>query len=427
MAAVPLFEEMSGGPAGAMIADLAGLYDGPASPARTEALEARRPPRKLAIYPASAGFDLIDELDHLCARTVEPNVFFNPRFLAPAMPRLEDREVRLAVIRDGDETRSRLRLLAPFSVERPGIPLGVPVMRTWSSSFGPLGTPLVDRDDPIGVIDDFVGMLIRPRLKLPKVLVMPDVHLDGPFAALMRAFAASRELTLVTTGEAERAFLKSELDGEAYLKNALSAHHVRGFRRLARRLAEKGEVAYRVARQPEEVRAGVESFLALEAAGWKGGGGTAMAVDRYQAAFAREAAFRLAERDLCRIHTLTLDGSVIACVIVLVEAGVAYTWKTAYDEAYAAYSPGTLLMIEVTRLNLDDPNIEATDSCAIPDHPVMNRLWTERRPLGALVLGLTPQADRAARQAAAQLHLSREARNMARLVRNRMRRLVARK
>ncbi len=96
MVATPILEEMTGSPAGAMISDLAGLYVGPVDPARIEVLGSRRPPRKLAIYPASAGFDLVEELDHLCARTVEPNVFFNPRFLAPAMPRLEDREVRLA-------------------------------------------------------------------------------------------------------------------------------------------------------------------------------------------------------------------------------------------------------------------------------------------------------------------------------------------
>ena len=156
-----------------------------ADPAHVEILANNRPERKLAIYPASAGFDLVEELDYLCARTVEPNVFFNPRFLAPAMPRLEDREVRLAVIRDGDEYRSRLRLLVPFSVERPAMPLGVPVMRTWSSPFGPLGTPLVDRDDPVGVIEDFFAMLSRPHLKLPKVLVLPDMRLDGPVASLL--------------------------------------------------------------------------------------------------------------------------------------------------------------------------------------------------------------------------------------------------
>ena len=427
MAAIPILEELNASASGPMIGQIAGLPPRPsADEALTEYHASSRPLRKLAIYPASAGFDLVDELDYLCARSVEPNIFFNPNFLAPAMPRLEDREVRLAVIRDGDEFRSRLRLIVPFSVEKPPIPLGVSVMRTWSSPFGPLGTPLLDRDDPAGVMEDFFGILGRPHLRLPRVFVLPEVRLDGPFASLLRGLAADRNLPLVTTNVVERPVLESQLDGDAYLRNALRAHHFREFRRQKRRLADAGKLEYHVARSVDEIRQGVEAFLTLEAAGWKGRERTAMAIDRFRAAFAREAVHRLSEQDLCRVHSLTLDGRVIACLIVFVEQGVAYTWKTAYDENYAAYSPGTLLMIEVTRTHLDDPNIQVTDSCAMPDHPVMSRIWTERRPVGTMVVGLSAEADRATRQAAAQLHLYRETRNMARIVRNRVRRLIGR-
>lgn len=426
MVAVPILEELSGSASGAMIAGLAGLDAALAADHHVETLGGGRPLRRLAIYPAAAGFDLVEELDHLSRRAVEPNVFFNPRFLAPAMPRLEDREVRLAVIRDGDEFKSRLRLLVPFSVEKSPVPIGVSIMRTWSSPFGPLGTPLLDRDDPVGVLEDFFSMLARPHLKLPRVFVLPDMRLDGTVTRLLRTMAETNGLPLVVTNRVERPFLESDLDGETYLRHAVKAHHLREFRRLKRRLAEHGVLEHRVARTAEEIRLGVEDFLTLEAAGWKGRERTAMAVDRFRAAFAREALYRMAEQDLCRVHQLRLGGKPIACLIVLVEAGVAYTWKTAYDEAWAHFSPGTLLTIEVTRQHLDDPNIELTDSCAVPDHPVMSRLWTERKPIGTLVVGLTPDSDRAARQAASQLHLYRETRNMARILRNRIRSLFGR-
>ena len=123
MAAVPLLEEMSGGPAGAD--DRRARRPGrPRRSIRRMSSSWRATGRRAgspSIRPR-AGFDLVEELDYLCTRTIEPNVFFNPRFLAPAMPRLEDREVRLAVIRDGDEYKNRLRLLVPFSVERPADP-----------------------------------------------------------------------------------------------------------------------------------------------------------------------------------------------------------------------------------------------------------------------------------------------------------------
>lgn len=426
MAALPLMEETSGGSAGTIMPNLAGLARTAAELAQIELFAASRPERRLAVYPASAGFELVDELDFLSARAVEPNVFFNPRFLTPAMPRLEDRDVRLAVIRDGDEYRSRLRLLAPFTVEKPAAPVGVPIIRIWSHPFGPLGAPLVDRDDPVGVIEDFISMLSRPHLKLPQVLVLPDLRLNGAVVPLLETVAESRGLSLVIVDRTERPLLQSELDAETYLKASLRPHHFREFRRLKRRLAELGSLEHCVARGPEEIADAIESFLTLEVSGWKGRERTAMAIDRYRAAFAREAVHRLAERDQCRIHSLTLDGRTIASLIVLVESGRAYTWKTAYDENYAAFSPGTLLMIEVTAQHLDDPNITTTDSCAVPDHPVMSRLWSERLPMGTVVVGMTPGADRLARQAASQLHLYRETRNVARILRNRMKSLLRR-
>lgn len=424
MAAIPLLEESNGSPSGALIAGLAGLDGGLAEPAETEVGVSHRPGRRLAIYPASAGFDLVEELDYLCARTVEPNLFFNPHFLAPAMPRLEDREVRLAVIRDARAERSRLRLLVPFSVEKPATPFGVATLRTWASPFGPLGTPLLDDDDPTGVMEDFFDMLARPHLKLPKVLVLPDIRLDGPVADVLRGLAAARGLAHETLGVSERPFLESGLDGEAYLRNSLRSHHFRELRRLKRRLEAQAPLVHRIAEEPDDVRLGVEAFLSLEAAGWKGRSGTAMAIDRFRAAFAREAINGLAEQGLARVHTLTLGDKVIAALVVFVERGVAYTWKTAYDESYGSFSPGTLLMIEVTKAHLGDPAIRATDSCAVPDHPVMSRLWSERRPVGTFVIGLVPSAGRAVRQAAHQLQLYRDTRNAVRLLRNRVRSLL---
>lgn len=382
--------------------------------------------RFLSIYPASAGFDLVDELEHLSARAIEPNIFFNPRFLAPAMPRLDDRDVRLAVIRDGDEESSRLRLLVPFTVERAAPPFGSAVMRTWSSPFGPLGTPLVDCDDPASVISDFVEMLARPHLKLPKVLVLPEIRLDGTVAGLVGHHAEAHGLPLTVTNRFQRPHLRARGDAEAYLRQGISGHHYRGFQRQRRRLAELGELVYAIARDPEEVRLAIEAFLTLEASGWKGRARTAMAIDRYRAAFVREAAQRLSERGMCHVHQLLLDGRPVASLVIFLEAGIAYTWKTAYDETYARFSPGTLLMTDVTRSLIDDHAIDEADSCAMPDHPVMSRLWHERGTLGTLVIGLTPDVDRQVHRAASQLGLYRQTRNVVRILRGKAKRAFGR-
>nr|WP_245304168.1 GNAT family N-acetyltransferase [Hoeflea olei] len=389
-------------------------------------IEVGRPGRHLAIYPARAGYDLQEELDFLTNRALEPNIFFSGRFLAPAMPRLEDRVIRLMLMRDETPARSRMRLLLPFSVEKPGFSVGPSIIRAWANPFGPLGTPLLDREDAAETLDNMLEALSRPESGLPGILVLPDMRLNGPVAGLVRAVAAARNLSVAVTDEVQRPFLESTLDGADYLAGSMSSHHRRDMRRQWRRLSEHGELSYMVARQPEEIRYHLEEFLTLEDSGWKGRRKSAMVADRYRAAFAREAINGLAETDSVRIHALALDDEPIASMIVFISSGEAWTWKTAYNETYAAYSPGKLLVDRLTEWHLDDLNIRRTDSCAVPDHPVMSRMWTEREPMGIMVVGLSPRHDRDVRQVATQLHIYRNTRNVARMIREKIRGMARR-
>ncbi|KPF42596.1 GNAT family N-acetyltransferase [Rhizobium sp. AAP43] len=396
------------------------LTGGQIRPAAETEITVGRPGRNLSLYPSQMGYELQDELEYLTYRVMEANVFFAPRFLAPAMPRLEERQVRFAVIRDEDRNRSRLRLLFPYSVEKPGFSVGPSIIRVWANPFGPLGTPLVDAEGAAETIDNLLEALSRPEARLPGVLAIPDLRLEGRFAQLARAVAISRDLPLTVTNPYERPMLDSLDDAQVYLSETVAKNHLREMRRQGRQLSELGTVTYNVARQPEEIRLRMEEFLALEASGWKGRKRSAMVNDRLRAAFAREAITNLAEADAVRIHTLDLNGRAIASMVVFIMAGEAYTWKTAYDEAYARFSPGKLLVAELTEWHLDDPNIERTDSCAVSDHPIMSRFWKEREPMGTLVIGLRPNADRDVRQVGAQLHMYRNTRNIARLLRDKV-------
>jgi hypothetical protein len=389
-------------------------------PSAVASTQVGRPDRTLSIYPAQAGYDLQPELDFLSNRAMEPNVFFTSRFLAPAMPRLEDREIRLAIIRDESGAHSRLRLLMPFSTERPGFAIGAPIIRAWANPFGPLGTPLVDAEGAGEIIDHFLEALGREEMRLPSVLVLPDIRLNGPFAQMVRAIAMSRNLPIDITNEQARPMLESLKDGETYLKDSIKASHMREMRRQWGHLAKLGAVTYEVARQPRDIRMRMEEFLLLEASGWKGKKRTAMLSDRLRAAFAREAVNNLAEIDAARIHTIDIDGKAIASMIVLIMNGEAYTWKTAFNEDYARYSPGKLLTAQLTDWHLDDANIVRTDSCAIPDHPIMSRLWQEREAMGTLLIGLRQNSDREVRQVGTQLHLYQNTRSVAKKIRDKI-------
>ena len=56
----------------------------------------------------------------------------------------------------------------------------------------------------------------------------------------------------------------------------------------------------------------------------------------------------------------------------------------------------------------------------------MSRLWEEREEMGTLVIGLHQNSDRDVRQAAAQLHLYRNTRNVARILREKIMSLAGR-
>ncbi len=299
-------------------------------------LPARSAGQEFCLYPARSGYELQEEMDRLSNRAMEPNVFFTGRFLAPAMPRLEDRQIRIGILRNTDHGRNRARVLLPFSVEKPGFSLGASIMRVWANDYGPLGTPLVDAENAAESLDSLFDVMARPEAMLPEVMVLPDIRLKGNFAALAKAVALSRNLPVGVTNPYQRPMLESYDDGPTYLKASISSHHLHEMRRQRNQLAGLGTLTYDVARQPGDVRVRMEEFLALEARGWKGVKRTAMVVDRYRAAFAREAISNLAASDSVRVHALDLNGKAIASLVVFIVSGEAYTWKTAYDEAYAA-------------------------------------------------------------------------------------------
>ena len=298
------------------------------------------------------------------------------------------------------------------------------MIRAWANPIGPYGIPIVERREASRILDDLLATLADDNVALPKILVLPDIMMDSVTITALRGVAIGRGLPVLSTASVQRPFLKSEKDSVDYFKDNIRSHSRRNFGRLRRQLEASGQFEYEIARSPADVRMALEEFLLLENAGWKGRQRTSLAADRFRAAFAREAVNNLAERDLCRIHSFKIDGRVIASLIVFVQSGHAWTWKTTYDEGFAQYSPGTLLIMQVTATHLDDPNIQLTDSCAVEDHPVMARLWSERREFATLVIGLRPNMDREARQVTSQLELYRSTRNAARTVRDRLRHLI---
>jgi hypothetical protein len=385
-------------------------------------MEAGADVRRVAIYDPHAVFGLVDELEHLGARALEPNVFFTPRFLAPAMPRLDERHVRLMVARDEDDRRSRLRFLMPFTVERLERPSRRAAVRAWTHPFGPLGSLLLDQDDPAGTARSLFEALRTPEHRLPLLLVLPDLPFGGDLAKVFTQTARAAGMPLAWADRSSRAFLDArDRDPHEALAEALGPASFRDYRRRLRQLSERGPLAFEYARSPGDVRQALEDFLHLEASGWKGQRRSALLLDRHRAAFAREAVNGLAERDMARVYTLRAGGEAAASLVVLHSQGHAVAWKTAYDERLRRYGPGALVATLATRALIADPDIDTADSCAVPDQRVMNRLWRGRIAIGTLVIGLDDRRGEDVADAVAAIEGARRRLNRRRIWRERLR------
>jgi hypothetical protein len=94
-----------------------------------------------------------------------------------------------------------------------------------------------------------------------------------------------------------------------------------------------------------------------------------------------------AEAGAARVDSVDLGGHPIAMVVTFAAGATAYTWKIAYDEERARFSPGVQLMLELPKGLFSDPTLMRIDSCAAADHPMIDHLWSGRLAVGTLVIG----------------------------------------
>jgi CelD/BcsL family acetyltransferase involved in cellulose biosynthesis len=116
-------------------------------------------------------------------------------------------------------------------------------------------------------------------------------------------------------------------------------------------LGAKATLRFTSASTPPELESALRMFLELEASGWKGEAGTrsAMRTKPNQMAFHRRLAATPWNGGRCEINTLH-SGDVCVAAQFCVQAGAEYhVSRTAYDERFARFSPGQLLLEETLR------------------------------------------------------------------------------
>jgi CelD/BcsL family acetyltransferase involved in cellulose biosynthesis len=211
------------------------------------------------------------------------------------------------------------------------------------------------------------------------------VAADGAFhEALAEALEDTRGRSFVAH-KVTRAVLRPRGDAEAFLAAALPGKSRKEFRRLERRLAESGELRYAAVDSDAEIEGWIDDFLMLEAGGWKGAHGSAFNCTDENRRFFSRIAREAARRGRLMMLGLHVGGRPVALKCNLLAADGSFAFKIAYDESFARFSPGMLLELENIRRFHQRPELQWMDSCADPEHFMLNRLWLDRRELVTLI------------------------------------------
>jgi CelD/BcsL family acetyltransferase involved in cellulose biosynthesis len=355
----------------------------------------------------------------LAERAIEPNGYYLPDWELAVNASARDRVGASALGAWSDATKlvGLLPVISMWRARR--IPLPALVS---SNPYGTLCTPLLDR---AMAADAAAKLLEAARQAGAHALILCDVALDG---AAMKAFGdiLRRDgLRPRVLRSHLRACLDATGDADEVLHDALGAKKLKELRRQRNRLAEHGAVHFEVARTPRDVAAALETFLELEASGWKAKRGTALGQHDGDAAFVRRAAPALAETGQCEIASLRAGDTKVAAAIVLRHRDRAFYFKLGVDERFARLSPGVQLTLDLTRHLCADPAIALADSTASPDHPMINPIWRGRLEIGDVLIPLRRSDPVAALiHAALTLHrLAHEpARHAVRFIRQRQQR-----
>lgn len=326
--------------------------------------------------------------DDLVREASEPNPFLESWYLAPALDALGSQAAMLLIEIEGTAIGG-----LPVVQRRNYYGYPLPHLAAWCHANAFCGLPMVRRGYEAAFWRGLLAWADRTA-GAALFLHMPHLPSDGPLLAALRAELEAQLRPAAIVQRSERALLCSDLSPESYFNVAMSGKKRKELRRQHTRLAECGMLEF----ERRDDRAGVElwadQFLALEAAGWKGREGSALAsAPQTEALFRRALAGAAAAGRLERL-TLSLDGAPIAMLANFIAPPGAFSFKTAYDENFARFSPGVLLQRENLALLARD-GIAWADSCAAADHPMIERIWREKREIVHLNIAIGGKVRRA--------------------------------
>jgi CelD/BcsL family acetyltransferase involved in cellulose biosynthesis len=158
-------------------------------------------------------------------------------------------------------------------------------------------------------------------------------------------------------------------------------------RSLLRRLEEDmGSVIVETPADSASVVRWVDEFLQLESKGWKGKAGSALMTQKASAAFFKNMLIGAHQAGQLQARSLYAGDICLAMNAYFTNGMRGFGFKMAYDEAYAAYAPGQLLIHAICQ-EVEHSTVLLFDSCSSPNSS-LNARWPQRRRIIDLAVSL---------------------------------------
>lgn len=279
------------------------------------------------IAPAGSAFAAFAaEWDRLNAELYGSHPFFDSRFVAPLLEFFGQGSEQLCVHRTSARVDGAL-IVRPLGLGRwelfmPSQSQAGPVLLRDARLLETLMTELPGYACTIDLLrldpqfSPTWSGLRRPRTVLEHALTM-TVNLDGSFEAYWQSRPKK-------------------------LRSNLSRYQARARQQF-------GASTLVTIDDPQQIRAALTRYGALETSGWKGQAGTAVNIDNDQGKFYEKVLTSFAASGQARVIELHMGEKLAASRLIILHDGTWTVLKTTYDESLAAMAPGRQLLYEVLR------------------------------------------------------------------------------
>ena len=320
---------------------------------------------------------LIPDWEALAAAAIEPNPFYEHWMFLPALEAYGAGDLRCVAVWDNGV----LAALFPMRLQRPWRGLPVRVLRSWRHRNMLLCTPLMRAKGVAQGRAKYIAALLQSG-------VAPLVEFDwvsagGPFFGDLVDAVTESALPWAVTDAYARALLLRDRDP----RECFNSNMKNNLRRWRARLADAGELSAVRLGASDALAPWVEGFMHLEASGWKGRAGSAMACREEERRFADAVFPEAFRRGRLQITGLDLNGRPLARHIMVSAGDGAVSFKIAYDETHAKSSPGILAEVDNVRQFMETPGLRWVDSNTARQNSGYARVWKDRRTVLRVAVG----------------------------------------